>query len=132
MSKPAKFTKGEAEFLAHRLTLSDALFDVVSNDSDEIEGAKAIDFDAVDRECTQLLGQIEGGWRVDMIVSTALLSPLRTKLLRDAVEGSTFVACWATDDPSQDAGRRGAIRVARSAVKKLREAGFEVDDAPVY
>lgn len=130
MTKPARFTKGEAEFLAHRLTIPDALFDVVSADSDLIAGEKAIDEATVRRECTQLLGQIEGGWRVDTIVSTAKLRPLTIALLRDAVEGSTYVACLPTDAPSADAQRRAAARVARSAVKKLRAAGFVVSDAP--
>lgn len=129
MKKPVRFTMGEGEFLAHRLQMPEALAEVIAADDQDDDVAKAAnDENEVRRLCTEIQAWIETGIPVYSIVKG--LSPLGAAILRDVVEGSTYVACLPADDPDADADRRAAVRVARSAVKKLRDAGFEVADAP--
>ncbi len=127
------FTKREAEFLAHRLALPDALSDALSDvlsehESDEIAIA-AQDQDAVSAECTRLTAWVETR-SVRSIVDA--LTPLQSAILTDAVEGNTWVVNIPDDMTEEAAKRAGAIKTARSAAEKLRAAGLDVQNAPEF
>jgi hypothetical protein len=121
-----KFTKGEIDFLNHRLALPDCLSEVLSDNEDDLV---ASGFENVERECTRFQAMIENNTVENLLAD---MTPLRRAILRDVVEGSTFVACYPTDHPDADAPRRAAVRVARSAASKLRAAGFDCGNAPEF
>jgi len=124
-----RFTKREAEFLAHRLALPDALSEVLTeHESDEIAIA-AQNLDAVSDECIRLIAWAETR-SVREIVDA--LTPLQSALLVDAVEGNTWVVNIPDDVAEVAAKRAGAVKTARSAAQKLRNAGLDVEDAPEF
>jgi len=119
------FSPKEIELLKHRLAVPDALCDVLC-DAEDDELAKLAVGDNVDRACTQIEAKIERNSVVFVVTSA---TPLERWILTDVIEGSTYVACHSEEPP---AVRAAAIRVAKSVVRKLRAAGLEVGDVPVY
>lgn len=123
------FSPSEVVLLAHRLTIPDALAEVLAEDENEYLALFGIrdNGSAVDVACTNLLALIEQKTPVARLVGEA--TELERWLLTDAIEGSTYVACHGDDVPAK---RAAAIRTAYSVVRKLRAAGLDVGDVPVY
>jgi hypothetical protein len=123
------FSPSEVVLLAHRLTIPDALAEVLADDENEVLAILGIRDNgrAVDVACTNLLALIERNTPVAQLVGEA--SELERWILTDVIEGSTYVACHSEEPPRV---RAAAIRTAHSVVRKLRAAGLDVGDVPVY
>ncbi len=124
-SDMTKFTPVEIDFLKHRLTVPDALHDVmVDDESDELA---ATSLDDVERACTNLLGRIEQGVPIDRLVDG--IDPVSAFCLRDAVEGSTYVSCVQDEaDYKGTPQMKSAVkRTVISVQAKLAAVGFTVD-----
>jgi hypothetical protein len=123
----AIFTDREIDLLNHRLSLYDCLQEVLADDvADNL--ARLADIDTVWQHCTNLQARIERRIPVEQIVAEA--TPLDRWILTDVIEGSTWLASIGDDLSPQV--RNGAVRVAESTVRKLRAAGLEVGDVPLF
>ena len=129
MRKPAIFSPKEIELLSHRLTVPDALCDVLLDDPDDelARWATINNGEPVAIACTNLLGKIESRMPVAQLVATA--TPLERWILTDVIEGSTYVACHPEHMVNM---RRIVVRTARNTVSKLRAAGLDVGNVPEY
>lgn len=126
----ARFSPSEIALLRHRLEVSDCIIDVLcDHEDDEIAEIAVRDPSKVHFTCLQLMGEMEMGRSVEYVVALTTQQPLWREVLRDAVGGSTYVAC--IDDEVSPGKRGAAIRAARSVVRKLRAAGFICNDVPL-
>lgn len=122
------FSPLEAELLIDRLGLPDCLAEVLADSEDDelAQKAKWRNGAAVDMACDQLIKRIEACKPVEEIVGQC--TPLMRWILKDAVEGSTWLVRrrWASGSPPDPVG----TRAANSAVRKLRAAGLDVGEVP--
>lgn len=122
------FTRSEIALLRHRLEVCDCICEVLADDeSDEIALVAINDPGKVRFVTLQLMGEVEMGRSVEYVTALAQRDPLWAAVLRDAVQGSTYVACIPDDEPQR---RGAAIRAARRVNEKLRAAGFVCGDVP--
>jgi len=130
--KLTTFTPSEIALLHHRLEVWDAITEVIANDdNEELAAIAATDPAHVHIATLQLMGLMGMGRPIDEIVSITNENPLHAAVLRNAVEGSTYVCAIPSDDPETASARRAAIRAARSLTTKLRAAGFACGDVPL-
>jgi len=122
----SRFSPSEIALLNHRLEIWDAITEVLADDDDEaIATIAQTDPAHVHLATLQIMGLMGMGRSVEDITSIANQSPLHAAVLRDAVSGSTYIACIPDDEPQR---RGAAIRAARSVTRKLRAAGFDCND----
>jgi hypothetical protein len=115
------FTPGEMRFLRHSLEVVDAIADTLADNEDDQTAAATLDkgFHLIVLSVT---GKCALGLRI------AQLNKIERAILRDAVEGSTYIVCIGDFEPR--GVKAAAVRAGRSIVRKLRAAGFDVEDAP--
>lgn len=113
-----KLTDNEWEIIEHRLSLSDSVADVLSDQFDGLTYEQAQD------KCEALCSRIEASKTIDV----AALTEHERAMLVDCMDGSTFFADIddAVWEGEMTRGKVLALRKAgRSLQRKLNEAGIE-------
>jgi len=129
----SRFSPSEIALLNHRLEIWDAITEVLADDDDEGIASIAVNDPAMVHFVTlQLMGMMEQGRPVEEVAEIANTAPLWGAVLRDAVEGNTYVCNIPSDMPEAAPQRRAAVRAANSVVAKLHAAGFTCGDVPNY
>lgn len=105
-----KLTKRQSEALRHRLDVSDALADVFEDEHDRSD---------VEHVCDLLLSGLTTGAIVTAAADS--FSPVLTrKVIRDCIEGSTWIAVNDCDAPD-DKRAAGAYRTLEGLAEAVRD-----------
>ncbi len=122
-----KLTNNEWEIIEHRLSLSDAIAEALTDDLDACRTQEAeakIIYNEVERQVEELRASIEATKTIDI----DSLRHYQREALKDCMEGSTFFADIddAVFEGEMTKGKVKALRKAgHSLQRKLNEAGIE-------
>jgi hypothetical protein len=122
-----KLTNNEWEIIEHRLSLSDAIAEALTDDLDACRTQEAeakIIYNEVERQVEELRASIEATKTIDI----DSLRHYQREALKDCMEGSTFFADIddAVFEGEMTKGKVMALRKAgHSLQRKLNEAGIE-------
>lgn len=121
----AKLSPAERRAILHRLEVPDAIAEALAECESEAIAREAGTYsDEFRRAAVNVAGRIERG-----AINIAALSDLERAVLKDAIEGSTYVGQF---DPAWDKPQRiaAASRTLRSAADKLTAAGLKIEYVP--
>jgi hypothetical protein len=117
---PLHLTEGEKAALEDRLSMPD-LFVQVFTDTPEGEEPCGYAGDQIEEAVGIVAADVDRG-----LLFTADMDDLQKAVLREAIEGSTWIA--NADDTPQ--AKNGARRVLESLAEKLEAVGFENIEVP--
>ena len=119
--KMIHLTKTELEIINHRLSLSDALADAIS-DNDELN----YQWEQVEAAAHQLWKRLDGKAGIELDVDN--LTDLDKLILVDCIEGSTFMTGDEEDEVAIGRITRGHVlqwkKAGHSIIEKFRNAGL--------